>query len=257
MERTADNLAQLRTLLQQAMHPDLREAAEQKLAQCEPLIGYLTCLHAVAVDSQNSPEFRLFALILLKNALLKRFRKRLNVSEEDQAERNHLKVLLLQEPTFAEPDNAAATQLGLCVVTVSSATWPKWRELFPTLMNILQSSHTLYIKRVLYIMHQCFKQLMIPHRLSVNKATLEEISNQLVGFIRGRWYQHTQQLFQAFQTAANSTNDTESRNAAMRQLLTSAETSLQYLKVLYHLVLGIQEVNATNIMNRISHHPSG
>ena len=235
MQRSPENLAELRSLLQQAMHPELQAAATQKLTEAEALNGFLSCLITVALEHNLDPNLRLFASIHLKNAIRRRFQKRLRVSEEDNAERDFIKATLLTEATFAEPQNHLAVHLGVCVAQIAVNTWPRaWGDLFPTLLNVVQSENPLHTKRGLYVFHQVLKRLC-PNRIRLSLRAFIEMTEAVIEYIRTQWKANVEAMFEAYNQAVAST-DEQGRNEALNRLTERAALSLQFCKVLHRLV---------------------
>lgn len=75
-----------------------------------------------------------------------------------EAEKQTLRQGLISN--FSEPINQIATQLAVLVSKVARIDWPKeWPELFPTLMQAIESSNSIVQHRSLLTLHHVVKAI--------------------------------------------------------------------------------------------------
>jgi hypothetical protein len=95
------------------------------------------------------------------------------------AEKPHLRRKLLE--LIREENNQVAVQLALLISKIARFDYPReWQELFPTLLQKLQSPDVLMTQRVYLVLNQILKELSTK-RLAADQRNFAEV--HILGFI--------------------------------------------------------------------------
>jgi glutathionyl-hydroquinone reductase len=95
------------------------------------------------------------------------------------AEKPHLRRKLLE--LIREENNQVAVQLALLISKIARFDYPReWQELFPTLLQKLQSPDVLMTQRVYLVLNQILKELSTK-RLAADQRNFAEV--YILGFI--------------------------------------------------------------------------
>ena len=181
-------------LAQNTQSGEQRKAAEAFIAQCQETRGFVEILvQLISSVDQCSAELRLMASIILKNTVQRHWKARgRNAYTLGDDEKAALKAFILQR--MDEPADPVAKQLQEIVAKLARFDWPaSWGELFPALIQTIQSGSDLMIARATATTHRVLKELA-GKRLLGDKRNYSAMSVQLFPVVSQVWLERSEQL---------------------------------------------------------------
>lgn len=200
MALSSSDLSAIYGLLQNALSQDeaVRKRAEATLAACENRPGFCSLLLEIIaandLDDQNSARW--LASVYFKNSINRYWRIKRDSPGISEAEKPYLRSKLLE--LIREESNQVAVQLALLISKIARFDYPKeWPELFPSLIQKIQSADALTTQRVYMVLSQVLKELSTK-RLAVDQRNFAEITSQLFDYTWHHWHNDTQVLLKEF-----------------------------------------------------------
>ncbi|KAJ7540520.1 hypothetical protein O6H91_10G020100 [Diphasiastrum complanatum] len=202
MAISSTDLPRVYSLLQNALSQDeaLRKPAEATLAACENKAGFCSCLLEIiaARNLEDQHGARWLASVYFKNSINRYWRQRRDGLGISDAEKPHLRRKLLE--LVGEENNQVAMQLALLISKIARFDYPReWPELFPSLLQKLQSPIALLTQRVYTVLNQILKELSTK-RLAADQRNFAEITSQLFDYTWQHWCNDTQLILQELST---------------------------------------------------------
>ncbi|CAM6098378.1 unnamed protein product [Calypogeia fissa] len=200
MALTTADLPTVFSLLQNALNQDqsIQKPAEATLAACENRPGFCSCLLGIIAsrDLEKQSDARWLASVYFKNSINRYWRIRRDSPGISDAEKPYLRRTLLE--LIREEDNKVAVQLALLIAKIARFDYPReWPELFPALLQKLQSPDVLLTQRVYLVLNQTLKELSTK-RLAADQRNFAEITSQLFDYTWRHWYADMQIILQGF-----------------------------------------------------------
>eukprot|EP00249_Psilotum_nudum_P007668 c20733_g1_i1 orf=1506-4013(-) len=183
-------------LLQSALSQDeaVRKPAELMLASCENRPGFCSCLVEIIATKnlEGQSTARWLASVYFKNSINRYWRHRRDILGINDGEKAYLRNKLLE--LIREENNQVAVQLAILISKIARIDYPKeWSDLFPSMVQKLQSSDVLTTQRAYMVLNQVLKELSTK-RLAVDQRNFVEITSQLFDYTWQHWCSDTQRL---------------------------------------------------------------
>ncbi|BBN14841.1 importin-11 [Marchantia polymorpha subsp. ruderalis] len=200
MALSSADLPTVFSLLQNALSQDqsIQKPAEATLASCENRPGFCSCLLEIIAsrDLEKQSDPRWLASVYFKNSINRYWRIRRDTPGIGDAEKPYLRSKLLD--LIREEDNKVAVQLALLIAKIARFDYPRdWPELFPMLLQKLQSPDVLLTQRVYLVLNQTLKELSTK-RLAADQRNFAEITSQLFDYTWHHWFADMQLILQGF-----------------------------------------------------------
>ncbi|KAL2621919.1 hypothetical protein R1flu_002124 [Riccia fluitans] len=200
MALSSADLSTVYSLLQNALSQDqsIQKPAEATLASCENRPGFCSCLLEIIAsrDLEKQSDPRWLASVYFKNSINRYWRIRRETPGIGDAEKPYLRSKLLD--IIREEDNKVAVQLALLIAKIARFDYPRdWPELFPILLQKLQSPDVLLTQRVYLVLNQTLKELSTK-RLAADQRNFAEITSQLFDYTWHHWFADMQIILQGF-----------------------------------------------------------
>ncbi|XP_066152603.1 importin-11 [Euwallacea fornicatus] len=180
--------------------PVILKPAEEKLREWETEPGFYSILCNVISNHTLDINVRWMAVLCMKNGIDRYWRKTApnNISE---AEKLCIRQNLLSN--FIEPISQIAVQRAVIISKIARMDCPKdWPEVFPTLLQAVESSETLVQHRALLTLHHVVKAIS-SKRLAGDRRQFEEFTIQIYGYIFGLWNSLTDTFIQGVMQGEN------------------------------------------------------
>ncbi|GBG87101.1 hypothetical protein CBR_g44557 [Chara braunii] len=179
MALTPADIQSVYSLLQNAVSQEekQRKPSEAALSSWENRPGFCSCLMEIisARDLDSQHGVRWLAAVYFKNSIARYWRNRRDtIMGISDGEKTHLRRKLLEE--LKEENNQVSVQLALLVSKIARFDYPKeWPELFPSLIQKLQSSDVLLTERVYMVLNQLLKELSTKRLAADQKNFAEDL----------------------------------------------------------------------------------
>ncbi|CAH1127188.1 unnamed protein product [Ceutorhynchus assimilis] len=180
--------------------PQVLKPAEEKLKQWETEPGFYSVLYNIIANHTLNINVRWMAVLYMKNGIDRYWRKNAPnaISEE---EKTCIRQNLLTN--FTEPISQIATQRAVIISKVARIDCPKeWPELFPTLLQAVESTDSLVQHRALLTLLHVVKTFA-SKRLAGDKRQFQEFTNQIFGYIFTLWNNFTDSFVQSVMQSAS------------------------------------------------------
>ncbi|CAK9199162.1 unnamed protein product [Sphagnum jensenii] len=239
MALTSEDLSTVYSLLQSALRQDdaIRKPAEATLAACENRPGFCSCLLEIIAsrDLEHQSDARWLASVYFKNSINRYWRIRRDSLGISDAEKPHLRRKLLE--LIREENNQVAVQLALLISKIARFDYPReWQELFPTLLQKLQSPDVLMTQRVYLVLNQILKELSTK-RLAADQRNFAEITLQYFDYTWHHWCADTQGIIQGLSSIIRGTESDHLSTDQEQTLRLTCERWMLCLKVLRRMLL--------------------
>ncbi|EFJ16027.1 hypothetical protein SELMODRAFT_268640 [Selaginella moellendorffii] len=213
----AADLNAVYTLLQKALSPEesMRKSAEANLTALESLPGFCSCLLEIIAtrDLDDQSDARWLASVYFKNSINRYWRHRRDAPGIPDVEKPYLRTKLLG--LIREENQKACCCSARCVDRkdcsdrlssrmVSRRALAK-QDLFPNLLQNLQSSDVLTTLRVYMVLYQILKELSTM-RLAAHQQNFHTITSQLFDFTWQHWCADTQAIVNEFSAFLSSSD---------------------------------------------------
>lgn len=172
-----------------SQNPEILKPAETKLREWEDQPGFYTVLFNVISNHSIDLNVRWMAVLYFKNGVDKYWRKNAPgaISEEEKATLRQSLVSNLREPI-----NQIATQLAVLVSKVARLDCPReWPELFPTLLQAVESNDRLIQHRALLMLHHVVKSIS-SKRLAGDRKIFRDFTASIYAYILNLWNNFTE-----------------------------------------------------------------
>ncbi|CAI6002588.1 unnamed protein product, partial [Closterium sp. NIES-65] len=137
---------------------------------------------------------RWLAAIYFKNSINRYWRARRETQGISDEEKPVLRARLLE--LVADENSQVAVQLAVLIAKIARIDYPReWSELFPTLLQKLQSQDPLLTQRAYMVLNHVLKELSTK-RLSVDQRTFSQVTSQLFEPTWAHWVRDTGSLLQ-------------------------------------------------------------
>ncbi|CAH1959457.1 unnamed protein product [Acanthoscelides obtectus] len=203
--------------------PSILKPAEIKLQEWETQPGFYAVLLNILSDFTMDVNIRFMAVLCLKNGVDRYWRKNAPNAISEQEKSTIRQGLLL---TFEEPINQIAVQRAVLISKVARMDWPReWPNVFPTLLQGIESSNGMVQHRSLLTLHHVVKAVA-SKRLAGDKRLFQEFTSNIYTFILNLWNGFNETFIQ------NVVN-----NAAGDVVFASLEKALLTLRVVRKLTV--------------------
>jgi len=175
--------------------PSLIKEAEGKLKAWETETGFYSLLMVIFKNEAVDVNIRWMAILYIKNGVERYWRKSAPnaISEE---EKTFMKQNLIT--SFHEPVSQVATQVAVLISKVARVGIRDWPELFPAVLQAVQSKETLHQQRSLLVLNHVIKMLA-SKRLIPDRQLFRQITSDIFGFILQLWQSTTASLLELYQ----------------------------------------------------------
>ncbi|CAI6006706.1 unnamed protein product [Closterium sp. NIES-65] len=205
MALTAADAGPIYNLLEAALNEATRKEAEQALNAYETRVGFCSCLLEIISRKELDQKggARWLAAIYFKNSINRYWRARRETQGISDEEKPVLRARLLE--LVADENSQVAVQLAVLIAKIARIDYPReWSELFPTLLQKLQSQDPLLTQRAYLVLNHVLKELSTK-RLSVDQRTFSQVTSQLFEPTWAHWEVPVlEQVVPAFLEAAQS-----------------------------------------------------
>jgi hypothetical protein len=128
-------------------------------------------------------------------------------------------------------------QLALLISKIARFDYPReWQELFPTLLQKLQSPDVLMTQRVYLVLNQILKELSTK-RLAADQRNFAEITLQYFDYTWHHWCADTQGIIQGLSSIIRGTESDHLSTDQEQTLRLTCERWMLCLKVLRRMLL--------------------
>ncbi|XP_024543668.1 importin-11 [Selaginella moellendorffii] len=232
----AADLNAVYTLLQKALSPEesMRKSAEANLTALESLPGFCSCLLEIIAtrDLDDQSDARWLASVYFKNSINRYWRHRRDAPGIPDVEKPYLRTKLLG--LIREENQKVAVQLAVLIAKIARIDYPReWQDLFPNLLQNLQSSDVLTTLRVYMVLYQILKELSTM-RLAAHQQNFHTITSQLFDFTWQHWCADTQAIVNEFSAFLSSSDRFVSSTQTLPMIL---ERWLLCVKVLGRMLV--------------------
>ncbi|CAI5943992.1 unnamed protein product [Closterium sp. NIES-64] len=196
MALTAADAGPIYNLLEAALNEATRKEAEQALNAYETRVGFCSCLLEIISRKELDQKggARWLAAIYFKNSINRYWRARRETQGISDEEKPVLRARLLE--LVADENSQVAVQLAVLIAKIARIDYPReWSELFPTLLQKLQSQDPLLTQRAYLVLNHVLKELSTK-RLSVDQRTFSQVTSQLFEPTWAHWVRDTGSLLQ-------------------------------------------------------------
>ncbi|CAI7878377.1 unnamed protein product [Closterium sp. NIES-53] len=180
MALTAADAGPIYNLLEAALNEATRKEAEQALNAYETRVGFCSCLLEIISRKELDQKggARWLAAIYFKNSINRYWRARRETQGISDEEKPLLRARLLE--LVADENSQVAVQLAVLIAKIARIDYPReWSELFPTLLQKLQSQDPLLTQRAYLVLNHVLKELSTK-RLSVDQRTFAQVRARLI-----------------------------------------------------------------------------
>uniref|UniRef100_A0AAR5PV48 Importin N-terminal domain-containing protein n=2 Tax=Dendroctonus ponderosae TaxID=77166 RepID=A0AAR5PV48_DENPD len=174
--------------------PQILKPAEAKLREWETEPGFYSVFQNVISNHSLEVNVRWMAVLYMKNGIDRYWRKNAPhaISEE---EKQFVRQNLLTD--FMEPISQIAVQRAVIIGKVARLDCPKdWPQLFPTLLQAVESSDNLMQHRALLTLHHVVKTIS-SKRLAGDRKQFQEFTNQIFAYVFNLWNRFTDSFIQS------------------------------------------------------------
>ncbi|CAI7934569.1 unnamed protein product, partial [Closterium sp. NIES-54] len=155
---------------------------------------------------------RWLAAIYFKNSINRYWRARRETQGISDEEKPLLRARLLE--LVADENSQVAVQLAVLIAKIARIDYPReWSELFPTLLQKLQSQDPLLTQRAYLVLNHVLKELSTK-RLSVDQRTFAQVTSQLFEPTWAHWVRDTGSLLQGLNSLESGGSDPAAAAAA-------------------------------------------
>lgn len=180
--------------------PQVLKPAEEKLKEWEREPGFYSVLYDIISNHTLDVNVRWMAVLYMKNGIDRYWRHNAPNGISD-AEKQSIRINLLRN--FSEPVSQIAIQRAVIISKVARIDCPKdWPELFPTLLQAVESSDTLIQHRALLALHHVIKAIS-SKRLAGDRKQFQEFTNQIFAYILNLWNNLTDTFIQDIMQGAS------------------------------------------------------
>ncbi|CAI5946817.1 unnamed protein product [Closterium sp. NIES-64] len=188
MALTAADAGPIYNLLEAALNEATRKEAEQALNAFETR----EIISRKELDQKGGARW--LAAIYFKNSINRYWRARRETQGISDEEKPVLRARLLE--LVADENSQVAVQLAVLIAKIARIDYPReWSELFPTLLQKLQSQDPLLTQRAYLVLNHVLKELSTK-RLSVDQRTFSQVTSQLFEPTWAHWVRDTGSLLQ-------------------------------------------------------------
>ncbi|GJP39755.1 hypothetical protein CLOM_g24098 [Closterium sp. NIES-68] len=183
------------------------------------------------------PEGRsqVVAAVYFKNSINRYWRARRETQGISDEEKPVLRARLLD--LIADENSQVAVQLAVLVAKIARIDYPReWPELFPTLVQKLQTQDPLLTQRAYLVLNHVLKELSTK-RLSVDQRTFAQVTSQLFEPTWAHWVQDTGSLLQGLKALGDAGSDQAAAAAAAGALMLLCERWLLCVKTLRRMLV--------------------
>ncbi|KAK4881631.1 hypothetical protein RN001_004950 [Aquatica leii] len=206
-----------------SQNPDILKPAESRLKEWEIQPGFYTVLLNIIASHTTDLNVRWIAVLYFKNGVDKYWRKNAT-NGISETEKVTLRQNLLNN--FREPVNQIALQLAVLVSKVARFDCPRdWPELFPTLLQAIESQDSLVQHRALLTLHHVVKAIS-SKRLAGDRKLFQEFTASIYTFILYLWNNFTETFIRDIE-----------RNATSDVIVVNLEKGLLTLRILRKLTV--------------------
>ncbi|CAH0559233.1 unnamed protein product [Brassicogethes aeneus] len=172
-----------------SQNPDILKPAVEKLKEWETQPGFYNTLLNVFCNHNVDVNVRWIAVLYLKNGIDKYWRKKAPGAILEE-EKECIRQGLLSN--FNEPVSAIAIQRAVLVSKIARHDFPKeWSQLFPILVQAVESPDNLIQHRALLTLHHVIKAVSTK-RLPGDKKNFQELTNKIYPFTLNLWHNYTE-----------------------------------------------------------------
>lgn len=241
MGMSSSDMAAMYTLLMNSMSGDagVRKQAELALSGTDSRSGFCSCLLELITspDLVSQADIRLMASVYLKNSINRYWRTSSRRSIPDTCgvgndEKVHIRKKLLSH--LREPDYKIAAILAVIISKIARIDYPReWPDLFPTLIQQLQSADVLLSHQILMVLFRVLKELS-SKRLTSDQKIFAQISMHFFDYGWHLWQSDVQKILHGFSTLSGSYNPNELNHEELHLI---CERWLFCLKIIRQLVV--------------------
>ncbi|CAI5519557.1 unnamed protein product, partial [Closterium sp. Naga37s-1] len=170
---------------------------------------------------------RWLAAIYFKNSINRYWRARRETQGISDEEKPLLRARLLE--LVVDENSQVAVQLAVLIAKIARIDYPReWSELFPTLLQKLQSQDPLLTQRAYLVLNHVLKELSTK-RLSVDQRTFAQVTSQLFEPTWAHWVRDTGSLLQGLNSLESGGSDPAAAAAAAAAAAGAAGGALMLL----------------------------
>lgn len=201
--------------------PSILRPAESKLKEWETEAGFYSILNNIITNHTLDVNVRFMAVLYMKNGIDKYWRKNAPNGITEPEKCSIRQNILLN---FNEPVNQIAIQRAVLISKIARIDYPReWPELFPLLLNVVESNDILIQHRALLTLHHVVKTVS-SKRLAGDRRLFQELTNQMFPYILNLWNELTTAFIQGVM-----------QNVEERVIETNLEKALLLLRILRKL----------------------
>ncbi|KAJ8961664.1 hypothetical protein NQ318_021262 [Aromia moschata] len=201
-----------------SQNPEILKPAEAKLKEWETQPGFYSILFNIISNHSLDVNVRWIAVLYMKNGWTSIGERTLR--KEKQSIRQGLLC------NFSEPISQIAVQRAVLVSKIARIDCPKeWPELFPTLLQAVESPDSLIQHRSLLTLHHVVKSIA-SKRLAGDRRLFQEFTSNIYTFILNLWNNFTEAFVRDIM-----------QNASSEVITTNLEKALLTLRILRKLTV--------------------
>ncbi|CAI5480607.1 unnamed protein product [Closterium sp. Yama58-4] len=207
MALTTADAGPIYNLLEAALNEATRKEAEQALNAYETRVGFCSCLLEIISRKELDQKggARWLAAVYFKNSINRYWRARRETQGISDEEKPALRARLLD--LVADENSQVAVQLAVLIAKIARIDYPReWSELFPTLLQKLQTQDPLLTQRTYLVLNHVLKELSTK-RLSVDQRTFAQVTSQLFEPTWAHWVRDTGSLLQGLSALESGGSD--------------------------------------------------
>ncbi|XP_017775673.1 PREDICTED: importin-11 [Nicrophorus vespilloides] len=206
-----------------SQNADILKPAEAKLREWEIQPGFYSMLYNILSNHSIDLNVRWIAVLYLKIGVDRYWRKSApNAISED--EKRTIRQAL--GSNYQEPVNQIAIQLAVLVSKVARMDCPRdWPELFPMLLQAVESSDPIVQHRSLLTLHHVVKAIS-SKRLPGDRRLFQEFTSNIYSFILNLWNNFTECFINSVM-----------QNASVDTINSNLEKALLTLRILRKLTV--------------------